>query len=233
MTLARSGDAAPSGAVGASFSRVLRKETHGGSRIDRFLDVAGCKLQTIGHGCTRQCDGTEYWNRTVVNATGRSMSSWTPSSCSTALATDASPSSSLPLPPCRCPTTLRPRRRSPIHRRRRRPHTRDGCGGPPSSSPRRLSFTSRPSSGRRPARAGSGRLPQRRSPARSKASSPATGSGPPGSSPHAPTPGRDPNYLGEIDPQSTMRLIETLGPLPLQHPGRRPLPHGRRYRPAP
>ena len=45
MTLA-SGDAAPSGAVGASFSRVLRKETHGGSRIDRFLaDVAGCKLR--------------------------------------------------------------------------------------------------------------------------------------------------------------------------------------------
>ena len=45
MTLA-SGDAAPSGAVGARFSRVLRKETHGGSRIDRFLaDVAGCKLR--------------------------------------------------------------------------------------------------------------------------------------------------------------------------------------------
>ena len=46
MTLARSGDAAPSGAVGASFSRVLRKETNGGSRIDRFLaDVARCKLR--------------------------------------------------------------------------------------------------------------------------------------------------------------------------------------------
>ena len=45
MTLA-SGDAAPSGAVGARFSRVLRKETHGGSRIDRFLaDVARCKLR--------------------------------------------------------------------------------------------------------------------------------------------------------------------------------------------
>ena len=45
MTLA-SGDAAPSGAVGARFSRVLRRETHGGSRIDRFLaDVARCKLR--------------------------------------------------------------------------------------------------------------------------------------------------------------------------------------------
>ena len=45
MTLARSGDAAPHGTVGARFSRVLRNETRGGSRINRFLaDVATRKL---------------------------------------------------------------------------------------------------------------------------------------------------------------------------------------------
>ena len=43
MTLVRSADAAP---TAGRFSRVLRSETHGGSRIDRFLtDVARCKLR--------------------------------------------------------------------------------------------------------------------------------------------------------------------------------------------
>ena len=42
MRLVRSADAAPNA---ARFSRVLRSETHGGSRIDRFLsDVAAGKL---------------------------------------------------------------------------------------------------------------------------------------------------------------------------------------------
>ena len=45
LTLARSRDVAPTGAVGANFYRILRSKTRGGSRINRFLsDVASGRL---------------------------------------------------------------------------------------------------------------------------------------------------------------------------------------------